>query len=777
MPITLGSKIIQDLTYTCKQLGDDIVINYINSDSLSVSVSDSTINVNIVSGVTTATQIKTALDANLDAMYLVSVTISGTGSNPQVTCKNALIANGVTTAIAASQIIGTLKYTAKTAGAAGNSIRIKYTSGSLLVSVATNDITIRFVDGVTTASAIKAAVAAEGAADALVAVVSAGAALSVSQNVASALSFINLVGGLDATPGSVIVQDLTFSTDSNTAVYNGKTITFTIGATAGAEVVTVVDGNVNVQIENGVSTATQIKAALDASADFNGIKASGSIVVSNYAQLHLTKAAGTVTFGTPDNAVKASLLSQGLTYTAKTAGPAGNSLSVEIVDTFLIDVTPGLAYTDGTDVVINIGGVGKATWEDTGILYVAKTYGTGGNSYSIEVKDTLSGGLSYVDTAGVIVIDIGGSSATSTDLQALFVATPSTHIDTVLRTSDQPLVVYSTTLLTGGGATPSTSDVVTLLSSATNIDVVETTPGNILPEVQHSLSGGLNASTITVDGNTFTKVSGAPGAGEFQVIADLTTLIDNLSSVDATDNGTVVAVVAHTAGTAGNSITMSKTGAGLTLVQLSGGINASTVTVAGHILTESTDYNATVSNDSTATSIASAVTALTEVNSTASTNTVNIVAATSGIAGNSITLATSDAVNLLKSGANLTGGTNKYECTISGTGSNAQKTVNGLQTAGAVGQGANAIYHDQSTDALTSSYVQVNFHFHANNLTLINDETSGNKTISLSWDGVNVHGSLLPGQSLSWDLQTTVTQIWLKYVNAAPNYRLYVLGS
>lgn len=525
--MTLGSLVVQDLTYTCRQLGDAVVLNYLNSDSLSVSVSGHTINVNIVSGITTAAQIKTALDADLDVMYLVSVAVSGTGSNAQVTCKNALIANGVTTAVAASQIIGTLKYTAQTAGVAGNNTRVKYIAGSLSVAVATNDITISIVDGVTTASAIKAAVAASGPANALVSVVSSGAALTVPQHLSSALSFTNLVGGLDPIPGSVVVQDLTYSTDANTDAYNGKSITYTTGATAGAEVVTVSGSdNVSIQIENGVSTATQIKAACDASVPFNG------------------------TPGTPE--VKA-------------------HAQIRVLD-----------WTNITGAINNIG----EAYIQEGTHYTAST---------------------------------------------------------------------------------SNDDTAILIRDAYNIEIAAYAPGD-------------------------------------QILASIDPI--NTNYVNFTYVGQI--------GAAGN-------GPGTSPNRYIDTDNVTYLPVYG---------------------------------------------------GN-----TNHGSSFFYGGVNPVAGSDKYQCTITGTGSNAQKTVNALQTTGAVGQGANAVYKDQAITALTSSYVFVNFHFHANNLTLINDETSGNKTIDISWDGINLHGSLLPGQSLGWNLQTTVTGIWLKYVNAAPNYRLYVLGA
>lgn len=62
------------------------------------------------------------------------------------------------------------------------------------------------------------------------------------------------------------IQDLTFTADTAGAGGNAITIAYTTGGTAGSEVVTVVSNAISVQIQSGVSTATQIKAAVDAAA-------------------------------------------------------------------------------------------------------------------------------------------------------------------------------------------------------------------------------------------------------------------------------------------------------------------------------------------------------------------------------------------------------------------------------------------------------------------------------------------------------------------------------
>lgn len=113
--------------------------------------------------------------------------------------------------------------------------------------------------------------------------------------------------------------------------------------------------------------------------------------------------------------------------------------------------------------------------------------------------------------------------------------------------------------------------------------------------------------------------------------------------------------------------------------------------------------------------------------------------------------------------------------TVSGTGATAQKTVNVLPTAGAVGDGAPDYYQDGAKTALTASYVAFPFGFMSNNMTLVNDETSGAKGVIFSFDGITQHGSLLFGQSITWQAPNQ-SCIWMKFVSAAPAYRLMVQG-
>lgn len=67
------------------------------------------------------------------------------------------------------------------------------------------------------------------------------------------------------TKASLAIQDLTYSAAAFGTGGNDISVAYSDGATAGAEVVSIVGEAITVQIEDGVSTATQVKAAVDAS--------------------------------------------------------------------------------------------------------------------------------------------------------------------------------------------------------------------------------------------------------------------------------------------------------------------------------------------------------------------------------------------------------------------------------------------------------------------------------------------------------------------------------
>ncbi len=87
---TVSSLTIQDLTFTFNAAGDNnsYTMAYTGGGTAGsevVSILGQAISVQIESGVSTANQIKTALDATIGFNTAVTVTVSGTGTNPQTT--------------------------------------------------------------------------------------------------------------------------------------------------------------------------------------------------------------------------------------------------------------------------------------------------------------------------------------------------------------------------------------------------------------------------------------------------------------------------------------------------------------------------------------------------------------------------------------------------------------------------------------------------------------------------------------------------------------------
>lgn len=150
-----ASIVEQDLTYTAQSLGEagnSIVIQYLDDGTAgaeTVNVVGTTITVHEQSGVSTADQIKAAVDAFPAAIALVATTVTGTGSNPQtvlpddnlvggqnsatVTAGGATVTYGVEWAIAGDE-----------AGAAANLIAALNTAPMTDVIATANGQTVTF---------------------------------------------------------------------------------------------------------------------------------------------------------------------------------------------------------------------------------------------------------------------------------------------------------------------------------------------------------------------------------------------------------------------------------------------------------------------------------------------------------------------------------------------------------------------------------------------------------------------------------------------------------
>jgi hypothetical protein len=108
-----------------------------------------------------------------------------------------------------------------------------------------------------------------------------------------------------------------------------------------------------------------------------------------------------------------------------------------------------------------------------------------------------------------------------------------------------------------------------------------------------------------------------------------------------------------------------------------------------------------------------------------------------------------------------------------------QNTTPGTVTAATSSAmtGANAgnpglgFYADQSTVTLTTTYQYLRFENVMGEITFNNDETSGTKQLSFSWDGVNVHGIIGATQAMSFD-RCNKSGVYVKYVTGSPAFRI-----
>lgn len=71
----------------------------------------------------------------------------------------------------------------------------------------------------------------------------------------------------------------------------------------------------------------------------------------------------------------------------------------------------------------------------------------------------------------------------------------------------------------------------------------------------------VNGDTVVVNGTTFTKAASL-GAAAFSTIAELTTLINAMANITAVSDGSIITVSYDVVGTAGNAVTLTRTGTG-----------------------------------------------------------------------------------------------------------------------------------------------------------------------------------------------------------------------
>jgi hypothetical protein len=310
----------------------------------------------------------------------------------------------------------------------------------------------------------------------------------------------------------------------------------------------------------------------------------------------------------------------------------------------------------GTQFVVPAQATGTITVTDYAKLHLtsatgAITYGTPNVLTKASTTITVS---DYANISGTATITINGAVLTN----GVEWSNATGDNETAESIAHAIVTAAATTLC---GSTTHSSAVVSVIATtggtAANGRTVATSDAVRLTPLAAVLSGGLAASTVTVNGTLCTCVASAPGANQFSNIAELEALTEAVSGITSSQDGTTVSL-SYTAGAAGNAIAMSKTGAGLALsgALLTGGYNASTITINGDLFTESAEYTAETSNDVTAQNIDTAVTAATGIDTTCTGNVVTIKANLLGSTGNAIPVLSSDAVRLALSGPTLTGG-------------------------------------------------------------------------------------------------------------------------
>lgn len=227
--------------------------------------------------------------------------------------------------------------------------------------------------------------------------------------------------------------------------------------------------------------------------------------------------------------------------------------------------------------------------------------------------------------------------------------------------------------LNTGPATPATRAAVTITVVGSPSTLVAST-GSI------AVAGPVPAGdTITIDGLVLTSVAGVPGVDEFDgTPADPATVAANVAAsinagsvggfgvLTATQDGSTVLLEANTAGSAGDDIGVETDSGSLTVTAMSGGSDASTLTVGGQVLTAANsrtaggmDFKVGPSNFDTAASIADALNDsandLGFVTGAASGDVVVVSAFRDGSLGDGIALSTdTDALSL--SDSQTTGG-------------------------------------------------------------------------------------------------------------------------
>lgn len=258
-------------------------------------------------------------------------------------------------------------------------------------------------------------------------------------------------------------QGLTYTAVESGAAGNDISIEIIDNGMPGQNLeVAVVDDAISITLENSAGVAASLVnqgltyTAQDAGAEGNDISVAliATGVPGQPLEVNVVGDAISVNLEYSDG-VKASLTDQDLTYTALDIGSTGNDISIELIDTGIpgqnleVDVVGDaisvkLEYSDGT----------KASLVDQGLTYTAQEIGPGGNNITVALLDTTAGQDLAVNVVGdAISVDLETSdgvhsSAVVQDITYTAID-PGTYGDEITVTyvnpgvPDQPLDAYA----------------------------------------------------------------------------------------------------------------------------------------------------------------------------------------------------------------------------------------------------------------------------------------------------------------------------------------------
>ena len=203
----------------------------------------------------------------------------------------------------------------------------------------------------------------------------------------------------------------------------------------------------------------------------------------------------------------------------------------------------------------------------------------------------------------------------------------------------------------------------------------------------------IQGNTLIANGNVYTAVDGAKldntefsvDTGNNECAADLADSINNdtrpgtAGDISANAVGAVVTLTSDEVGVAGNAVTLSSSGATLAVsgATFSGGVDADTLTVnalpytaVAGVKSDNTEFSIDTDDDTAAADLADSINNDTrpgttgDISASATLAVVTFTTDVAGVAGDLITLVSSDGVTLAVSGATFSGGVDADFCTV-----------------------------------------------------------------------------------------------------------------